>query len=355
MFKWLNLAPITAALALFTAGQVVHAQPNKQTPTQTTKPWHDIGRIATPNEVRAWDIDVRPDFKGLPPGSGSVSKGEAVWEAQCVSCHGTFGESNEVFTPIVGGTGKDDLKTGMVANLRRSDYPQRTSLMKLSSVSTLWDYINRAMPWNAPKSLTVEEVYAVTAYVLHSGDILPANFVLSDSNIAQVQAILPNRNGITTNHGLWRVGAKPDVQGSQCMKDCKPYGVKSQLPEYARSAHGNLAEQNRVIGPVRGMAYGKNDSGSSSVLELITASKGQGEALAKSANCFACHAADAKLLGPSFKEVANKYRSDAKAPDLLAARVKNGAQGVWGAIPMPGNPQLKDDSLTQIIAWILTL
>jgi S-disulfanyl-L-cysteine oxidoreductase SoxD len=355
MFKSPNLALIPIIFALLLAGQAALAQTTKQTTKQGSKPWHDIGRIATPNEVKAWDIDVRPDFKGLPPGSGSVSKGEAVWEAQCVSCHGTFGESNEVFTPIVGGTGKDDLKTGMVANLRRSDYPQRTSLMKLSSISTLWDYINRAMPWNAPKSLTVEEVYAVTAYILHLGDVLPANFVLSDSNIAEVQAILPNRNGITTKHGLWRAGAKPDVQGSQCMTDCRPYQLKSKLPDYAQDAHGNLAEQNRVIGPVRGMAYGKKNAGSAVVSEASSASKGQGEGQARSANCFACHAADAKLLGPSFKEIASKYRGDVKASELLAGRVKNGAQGVWGAIPMPGNPQLKDDSLMQIIAWILAL
>ena len=122
-----------------------------------------IGRAATPAEVAAWDIDVRPDFKGLPKGSGSVAKGQQVWEAKCASCHGVFGESNEVFNPLVGGTTEEDIRTGRVANLRRTDYPGRTTLMKLSSLSTLWDYINRAMPWNAPKTLTTDEVYSVTA------------------------------------------------------------------------------------------------------------------------------------------------------------------------------------------------
>ena len=77
-----------------------------------------LGRPATAKEIAAWDIDVRPDFKGLPPGRGTVAKGQQVWEAQCAGCHGVFGESNEVFSPIVGGTTKDDVKTGRVAKLR---------------------------------------------------------------------------------------------------------------------------------------------------------------------------------------------------------------------------------------------
>ena len=76
-----------------------------------------IGRTATPAEIKAWDIDVRPDFKGLPAGAGSVAKGQDVWEAKCASCHGVFGESTEVFTPIIGGTTKKDIETGRVLSL----------------------------------------------------------------------------------------------------------------------------------------------------------------------------------------------------------------------------------------------
>src|SRR6188768_3747333 len=138
-----------------------------------------IGRPATPAEIAAWDIDVRPDFKGLPPGSGSVAKGQEVWEAKCASCHGTFGESNEIFQPIAGGTTAEDIKNGRVKSLVTGG-EARTTLMKLSTVSTLWDYINRAMPWTAPKSLSADEVYAVVAYILNLGDIVPGDFVLSD-------------------------------------------------------------------------------------------------------------------------------------------------------------------------------
>ena len=76
-----------------------------------------IGRTATPAEVKAWDIDVRPDFKGLPAGQGSVKRGEQVWETQCASCHGTFGESNDVFTPLVGYTTRADVESGHVEHV----------------------------------------------------------------------------------------------------------------------------------------------------------------------------------------------------------------------------------------------
>ena len=124
-----------------------------------------VGRPATPAEIKAWDIDVRPDFKGLPRGSGSVKNGEDIWEAKCASCHGTFGESNAVFAPIAGGTNRADIGKGRTASLLKPEQG-RTTLMKLSQVSTLWDYVNRAMPWNAPKTLSTDEVYAVVAFIL---------------------------------------------------------------------------------------------------------------------------------------------------------------------------------------------
>lgn len=221
-------------------------------PAQAGAKFPGVGRAATPAEVKAWDIDVRPDFKGLPPGSGSVQAGQKVWDDKCAGCHGTFGESNEVFPPLVGGTTAQDIKTGRVKALAAGE--QRTTLMKLSTLSTLWDYVNRAMPWNAPKSLATEEVYAVVAYLLHLGDILPADFVLSDRNIAEVQQRLPNRNGVTREHGLWDVRGKPDVANVPCMKNCgaEPR-IVSSMPEHARDSHGNLAEQMRPVGPVRGI------------------------------------------------------------------------------------------------------
>jgi cytochrome c551/c552 len=317
-----------------------------------------IGRSATTAEVAAWDIDVRPDFKGLPAGAGSVAKGQEVWEAKCASCHGVFGESNQVFNPLVGGTSAEDIKTGRVAALQRPDYPGRTTLMKLTSVSTLWDYINRAMPWAQPKSLTVEEVYAVTAYVLNLGGVVPDNFTLSDRNMREVQQRLPNRNGATVDHALWpgpEIGGRtrPDVAATACMKDCKvDVKVASALPDHARNAHGNLADQTRAFGAQRGMQTAVAPAApvtATATAPPATRNDAKSvQALMQKNNCTACHAVDRRVIGPSWAEVARKHEGKA---DHIAEKIRQGGTGVWGAIPMP--PQaLAEAEARQIANWL---
>ena len=218
-----------------------------------------VGRNATPAEVAKWNIDVRPDLEGLPKGQGTVAQGQVIWEAKCATCHGVFGESNQTYHPISGGVQAQDLVNGHVANLQDKAYPARTTLMKLATVSTLWDYINRAMPWYAPKSLSTNEVYAVTAYVLNLDGIVPSDFVLNEKTMAQVQQRMPNRDGMNTRHHLWpgnELGplSPPDVTNVACMAACKTeVSITSSLPEHARDAHGNLAEQNRLVGAQKGV------------------------------------------------------------------------------------------------------
>jgi len=321
-----------------------------------------IGRAASPAEVAAWDIDVRPDFKGLPKGSGSVEKGQVIWEAQCASCHGTFGESNEIFTPIAGGTSKEDLKTGRVASLKDMKQPQRTTLMKVPTVSTLWDYIYRAMPWNAPRSLSPDDTYALVAFILSLGEIVPDDFVLSDKNIAEIK--MPNRNGMTTKHGFWNVKDKPDVNGSACMHNCVPFvQIGSTLPDFARNAHENIAEQNRMYGPYRGadttkppikQLPGSSGAGLAHAADThYSVAKGP-SVLFKNENCSACHAPNAKLVGPSISDIAKKYESQSGAVDKLMTKVKVGGAGVWGSIPMPAQAQLSDDDRKALVVWMLS-
>ena len=316
-----------------------------------------IGRDAKPAEVAAWDIDVRPDFKGLPKGSGNVERGQELFEEKCASCHGSFGESNEVFTPLIGGTTAEDIKNGRVGGFVKGDIPQRTTFTKVATISTVWDYIYRAMPWTAPKSLKPDDVYAILAYFLNLAEIVPGDFTLSDRNIAEVQAKMPNRNGMTTDHGMWPGapakkggignGGIPDVKNVACMKNCKPEAlIGSTLPEYARTAHGELADQNRSFGPVRGTRTlgpeAAKKAADASTLDLATKS-----------GCMACHGMKNKIVGPGYNEIVARYQGQTDAESRLVAKVKAGGQGVWGSIPMPPNAHVKDEDITTLVKWIL--
>jgi cytochrome c551/c552 len=379
MFRFKHLAWLAGAVVLSAAQ------------AQQTRPagLEAIGRTATPAEIKAWDIDVRPDFKGLPTGQGTVRQGEVLWEAQCASCHGSFGESSALFTPIAGGTTAQDQKAGRVAGLMPgANQPQRTTLMKLSTLSTLWDYINRAMPWNAPKSLSANDVYALTAYILNLANAVPANFTLSDSNIRDVQATLPNRNGMTTTHALWpgkEMGgsSQPDVQGSNCMRNCLPdaAAVKSALPDYARNAHGDLAEQMRPWGPIRGVDttqaapadFQGQKTGVKTAADQSMRARAAPESIAASTPaaaalqappataavtpllqkhaCLACHGMDTKLVGPAFRDIAQRYKDRTDAAAYLSGKIRAGGQGAWGAMPMPAQA-LSGDEAALLAQWL---
>lgn len=320
-----------------------------------------FGVPATPKDIAAWDIDVRPDGHGVRKGRGSVEQGQTVYDAKCAVCHGTFGESNS-YLVIAGGVEPQDLKTGRASGLKTGEV--RTVGTKLNYATTLWDYIYRAMPWTAPQSLTIDETYAVTAYVLNLNEIVPADFVLSDENLVGVQ--MPNRNGFTTAHGMANVKGKPDVQGSLCMKDCAgPVKVTSELPDYARNAHGNLAAQKREIGPYRGIDTRRYEPGSAQVaaIDAEAVSPGQAginaqELLTRNA-CVVCHSVNTRVVGPSFAEVSARYTSRyavrAEAETLLYNKIKSGGSGVWGPAPMPPQSNVKEDELKAIVKWIFTL
>lgn len=370
VFAWISSPAEAAPAASATAQKSTQAA--AVTPIKAPS---GIGRDATPAELGAWDIDVRPDFKGLPKGQGSVADGQTLFDARCASCHGTFGESNEVFNPLVGGTTADDIKTGHVASLRANNQPVRTTLMKVDTISTIWDYIRRAMPWNAPRSLTPDEVYAVTAYILNLGEIVPADFVLSDKNIGDVQKLMPNRNGMTRAHGMWRVGDKPDTHNKACMQDCPEAGiVTSALPAYARDAHGDLAAQNRVIGPVRGIdtklpplsGTAAQNASVRKTAALATLGMASPDAPAQTAaatspaatladknGCLACHGVTDKKIGPAFSEVATKYHGQSDATEKLVAKIRAGGAGNWGSMPMPPQAQVAETDVRTMVDWIL--
>ncbi|RFU11793.1 MFS transporter [Rhodobacteraceae bacterium W635] len=166
---------------------------------------YGLGREALPEEVAAWDIDIRPDGLGLPEGAGSVLEGEEVYLEVCASCHGGFAEGTGRWPPLAGGFGSLD-----------GEDPFKTIGSYWPYLSTVWDYVHRAMPFGDAQSLSDDEVYAITAFLLYMNDIvLDDEFVLSNENFTEVR--LPNEDGFYMDDReespLW--GAR-----EVCMTDC---------------------------------------------------------------------------------------------------------------------------------------
>ncbi|MGD9768066.1 MAG: c-type cytochrome [Pseudolabrys sp.] len=219
MSKYRNIAfAVAAALLLGCAG--ASAQSAKQTAkpaakAEAAKPdakseasarLH-IGQPATAQQIAGWDIDIRPDGQGAPPGQGSVKQGEDIYMAKCAACHGEFGESAGRWPQLSGGAGS-------IA----SPDPVKTVGSYFGSVSTVLDYVRRAMPFGDAQSLTNDELYAVVAYVLNLNDVVNDKFVLSKDTLAKVK--MPNAGGFfeddreTAEKSFWN--PKP------CMSNCKP-------------------------------------------------------------------------------------------------------------------------------------
>jgi mono/diheme cytochrome c family protein len=155
----------------------------------------DFGRPATPQEIAGWDIDVSPDGAGLPPGHGDVRQGEAIFADKCASCHGAHGEGKPM-DRLVGGSGT-----------LRDKKPEKTVGSFWPYSTTLFDYVWRAMPLNAPQSLTPDEVYAVSAYVLFLNGIVPQDTTLDANNLAKVK--MPNRDGFVSAYPSGEADRKP--------------------------------------------------------------------------------------------------------------------------------------------------
>jgi len=165
-----------------------------------------LGREATPAEISAWDIDVRPDGTGLPEGQGTAFDGEEVFAEQCAHCHGDFGEGVDRWPVLAGG--HDTLTR---------DRPVKTIGSYWPYLSTVYDYINRAMPFGYAQSLEPDQVYAITAYLLYMNDVIDDDeFVLSHETFADVR--LPNEGNFVED-------PRPDTatlaDGAPCMSDCK--------------------------------------------------------------------------------------------------------------------------------------
>ncbi|RYC23985.1 c-type cytochrome [Ciceribacter ferrooxidans] len=165
-----------------------------------------LGRPALPEEIDAWDVTVLPDGKGLRPGSGDVTTGEAVFGEKCAACHGEFAEGLDAWPVLAGGQGS--LKDRRPVKTIGSYWPH---------LSTVWDYVHRSMPFGSAQTVSVDETYAIVAFLLYSNGLVEDDFVLSKDNFNEVQ--LPNNQGFYADD---RSEAEyPLFSKEPCMKDCR--------------------------------------------------------------------------------------------------------------------------------------
>lgn len=193
---------------------VVQTAAATSAPTSNTREGgvYGLGREATDAEVAAWDIDIRPDGQGLPVGSGSVADGEPLYTDNCAVCHGDFGEGVGRWPVLAGG---HDTLT--------DDRPEKTIGSYWPYLSTVYDYVRRAMPFGNARSLSDDDVYAITAYLLYLNDIVDdEDFVLSNENFLDVR--LPNEENFIPDA---RYEEPHYAEKSEpCMTDCKAEAVE---------------------------------------------------------------------------------------------------------------------------------
>lgn len=200
MFNWAEHRLLLGVAALLATVTVAAA----------AEPGHyGYGTAPSAEQIAGWDIDARgEDGAGLPPGKGDVGKGEAVFAEQCASCHGTFGEGEGRFPKLAGGNGT-----------LKNDRPELTVGSYWPFAPTLWDYINRAMPMPTPHTLSADDVYALTAYILNLNNIVPNDFVADRASLPIIK--MPNRDNF-----LW-TDPRPDTSAKPCMSACiDPGAVK---------------------------------------------------------------------------------------------------------------------------------
>lgn len=197
----LQIAEVQAA-----AAERLASGSNLTAPAPVTEVGYGLGRPALEEEIAAWDVDILPDGRGLPEGSGDVWTGEEVFVAKCASCHGDFAEGVDNWPVLAGGF--DTLA---------DEDPVKTVGSYWPHLSTAWDYIYRSMPFGEAGTLTPDETYAIVAYILYSNDMVDDDFELSHENFTEVE--MYNADGFVVDdrpeleYAEWR--AEP------CMSDCK--------------------------------------------------------------------------------------------------------------------------------------
>ena len=303
------------------------------------------GRIATKDEISAWNIDVMPDGTGLPEGKGSVEDGDAIYEEKCASCHFDFGTGGAGYPALQKGNAYEGQKS--LTNQRvdgNDEGPIRVFGTYWPRASTLWWYIKTAMPHPAPMSLTTDEVYALCAYIISinelkiDGEELDDEYVLDREKFLKL--VMPNKDGFVPkidgpqgveNARKYFNDFKNYGNGTRCMKNC--FDGK---PELSRISGSGISDYQPPISEKKDLPPKK---------EGAAAAPGK---KAYEASCAVCHATDA--MGAP--EVGNKKAWAAVLEKGIDKVYHNAINGING-MPPKGGTSLADDKIKQIVDYMV--
>lgn len=300
------------------------------------------GRTPTANELKAWDTDIMPDGTGLPDGKGSVEEGDELYESLCAVCHGDFG---------AGGVGYPTLSGGDISSLTNQrtspgmDAPKRTIGTYWPQASTLIWYIRDAMPYAHPKSMSNDEIYAVTAYLLAANEItidgeeMGDDFVLSKENFSKIE--MPNKDGFYPNingadgvenmRKFFKDGKNYGAVGKRCMKNCKDDNAKVMRIGIEMKDVQPPYSTKRDLVPV----------------DNSNAHPGQA---GYDANCAVCHTTD-KMGAPA---VGSKSDWDKVMKKGTTKVMLNSINGVGSMPPNGGNADLTEWQMQMIVDYMIS-
>lgn len=300
---------------------------------------YGFGQTATAEEIKGWDIDIRPDGMGLPAGEGSVADGEVLYEQLCATCHGLFGEGEGRWPVLAGG---EDTLT--------EDRPVKTVGSYWPYASTLYDYIRRAMPFTAPRSLSDEQTYQLSAYVLYLNEIVDEEFVANKETLAAIE--MPNQEGFF-------VDPRPDVSNTRCMKGCAdpaklqivgtlqgitPVGHFVEGADAPAASHHAQEEKERQL-------HGEEATNSDHAVQLSDIAAA-GQQTYDNA-CQACHSSG--IAGsPKFGDKSAWKDRISQGMDVLVQHAIDGFSGDTGMMPPKGGrSDLSDEQVEQAVTYMV--
>jgi cytochrome c len=368
-------ATLTSSLALLTAcggsdwsptpsidGGVYYPSKNGKTgPYYVNEDYKNLninhGRVPTENELKAWDKDImgkRTGNEGLPEGSGTVEEGEELYEAQCVMCHGDFGSGGGGYPSLSKGNAYDLKKTlTNQRNVEGNDGPIRVFGSYWPEASTMFWYIRDAMPHTKSKTLTDDETYALTAYMLYinemevDGELVDEEYELNREKFLKIEmpnkdGFIPNIEGPTgpkdvtefykdpNNYGAIKVG----VNGERCMSNCQ-----EESAEVVYIKYGGISDFHPAMSVERTLP---GESGSAAHKVTFDAKAAYEE------NCTACH---------GMLDTAPAAGDKAGWKPILAKGLKNvykrALEGTENGMPAKGGSSLSDDEFKKVVDYML--